>query len=496
MIYLLKAIICAAFFLSVYLIFLEKEKMHQFNRFYLLLSVIASFLIPLVTFEEQHLSGFPIAEDIVLINEILPQSEIPSSTNVSEYHGFSINIYQAVYFLVSAILFIRFTIFLILLFTKTIKNKTLGFSQATLVLIEDKLVPHSFLRYIFINKKEFESGRIPNEILVHEKTHVDQKHSIDVLMIELLIILFWFNPVLYLYRKAIQLNHEFLADEAVIKSSNNVHSYQSLLVSNIRATNAFPFSSQFNFSITKKRFIMMKKTKSATRIMLKQVALIPVILLAIYLFSDRISAQNELAGTEKSQVEEKPANNVNQSQDTKSTQNKLMPYLAPATIDGVTEKQILEYEEIVSRYKSSEKNWWVPFKKEISISDKERLEFIFLQMSRAQQVNQTVKFMKYMVLRPKVVPTDKQLESWKDDKMYGVWIDGKRIGNKTLEKYDKNDFSKVFVSGLAKNAKNYGKHYYQVNLMTNEYYSDYNKRQIAKKGSYKMVYSNPPKPRI
>jgi CTP:phosphocholine cytidylyltransferase-like protein len=100
------------------------------------------------------------------------------------------------------------------------------------------------------------------------------------------------------------------------------------------------------------------------------------------------------------------------------------------------------------------------------------------------------------VLRPEVVPTDKQLESWKDDKMYGVWIDGKRIGNETLEKYDKIDFSMVFVSGLAKNAKNYGKHYYQVNLMTNEYYSDYNKGQISKKDSYKMVYSNPPKPRI
>ena len=78
--------------------------------------------------------------------------------------------------------------------------------------------------------------------------------------------------------------------------------------------------------------------------------------------------------------------------------------------------------------------------------------------------------------------------------MYGVWIDGKRIENITLEKYDKSDFSKVFVSRLEKNAKNYGKHYYQVNLMTNERFEDYCNELIAKKDTYNMVRSNP-KPR-
>lgn len=467
--------------------------MNQFNRYYLLLSVIAAFLIPLVTFEGPQLPGIPIADNIVLINEILPQNEIQSSNNVSENHGFSIHIYLVVYFMVSAILFIRFAIFIFLLITRTTKNKTVGFSNSTLVLIEGQIVPYSFLKYIFINKLEFESGNIPNEILLHEQTHVDQKHSIDVLMIELLIILFWFNPVLYLYRKAIQLNHEFLADEGVIKSFNNIHTYQSLLVFNMKAEKFTPFSSQFNFSITKKRFIMMTKTKSTLRIALKQIALIPVFLLSIYFFSERTSAQIE--GTEKQQVVEKADNGENQMHEKERSINEQPSFLVPSTIEGASSEKIEEYERIVYKYKpSKEKRWFVEFRKKIPENEKKKLERIFLQMNEEQQKKQPIKFIKYPTPLPKVNPTDKQLESWKDGKMYGVWIDGKRIENATLNNYINTDFSRVFVSRLAKNAKNYEKHYYQVNLMTNEYYKEYCNELIAKKDTYHMVYSNP-KPR-
>ncbi len=491
-IYLLKATICTVFFLFIYLVFLEKEKMHQFNRYYLLLSLVAAFLIPVITFEQQQIQAIPIAEDILFMDEVLPQVENQptfKSSESSESYGFGISIYHLVYIAISAILFIRFVLFLLLLITKSMKNKTVGFSNSTLVLIEDKLVPHSFLNYIFINKFDFENGNIPKEILLHEKTHVNQLHSMDVLIVELLIIFFWFNPVLYLYRKAIQLNHEFLADEAVIQSSQNVHTYQSLLISSIKATNSIPFSSQFNFSITKKRFIMMTKTKSSVRIVSKQIATIPVILLIIYFFSNRIPVQ-----AEKLQKVEIQVNNATTDQKPDSLQQQTPPFWAPATKEGATEKQMLEYEEIVNKYRTPGKRKWVDIRGKISTPERERLESIFLQMSREQQLKQNVIFIENMKPFPKINPTSEQFESWKDGKMYGVWIDGKRAENILLEKYDKNDFSHVFVSGLAKNAKNYGKHYYQVDLMTNKYFENFNKECKAKEGSYHIVlYFKKPK---
>ena len=90
-----------------------------------------------------------------------------------------------------------------------------------------------------------------------------------------------------------------------------------------------------------------------------------------------------------------------------------------------------------------------------------------------------------MVL-PKTVPTQEQFESFKDPNIYGVWIDGNRVNNEELKIYMSTDFSSVFVSKLQSNAKNYGKHEYQVDLMTNTGYGDYYNRTISQKGYYLM----------
>lgn len=72
----------------------------------------------------------------------------------------------------------------------------------------------------------------------------------------------------------------------------------------------------------------------------------------------------------------------------------------------------------------------------------------------------------------KEVPTTAQMKKWEDSKMYGVWLNNKRIANSQLSKYKASDIANYFTSKLAKNAINYGKHYYQINLMTNDYYEN------------------------
>lgn len=423
-------------------------------------------------------------------SEVLSQIEIQNANISAEIQRFSMDWYLWIYLTISAILFLRFGLYTTFLLTKTYTNRTIKFATSTLVLIDDHLVPHSFLQYIFINQKEFEKGIFPKEILLHEKAHVEQKHTLDILLIELIIILFWFNPFLYLYLKAIKLNHEFLADEAVIQHTSNIETYQSLLIRNIKKTQGFPFASQLNFSITKKRLIMMTKSKSSNRILLKQIALIPVFLLSLYFFSEKTIAQKEIVQSEK----EKPVENTSSSEaiQSKNTNAEEVRSLfnAPSTIDGATAQQMQEYASIINKYKSStEEFWYTHFRNTIPDTDKKRLETIFIQMSREQQLQQNIAFFGSTGKPwPKIKPTPIQMESWKDEKMFGLWIDGKRVDNFILNDYQANDFSHVFVSKLHKNAKNYGKHYYQINLMTNEDFENNNKKRQATKGKFSMNY--------
>lgn len=111
-------------------------------------------------------------------------------------------------------------------------------------------------------------------------------------------------------------------------------------------------------------------------------------------------------------------------------------------------------------------------------------------MSEQQQAQQLVVFGLLPPPMEKSIPTEKQIESWKDAKIYGVWIDGKLISNAELNNYTNTDFAHLFVSGLEKNAINYGKHFYQVNLMMTDHYAAYYKKQIENKDKYIMGFSH------
>lgn len=128
-------------------------------------------------------------------------------------------------------------------------------AEFSYVLLEKETLPFVFLNYFFINKEVFQSNQVEKEIYIHELTHIKQKHSLDILFVELLKIIFWFNPIIWSYKKAIQLNHEYLADQAVNNTFENKTAYQFLLLSKIsHKSESFNLSSTFNYSITKKDY--------------------------------------------------------------------------------------------------------------------------------------------------------------------------------------------------------------------------------------------------
>jgi beta-lactamase regulating signal transducer with metallopeptidase domain len=196
--YLLKSGLLLVIFYAVYKLLLENEKMFRFNRVYLLGSLIFSFVIPLQLFSITPLFSTPIS--VVQLDGIVIQTNEKVSDQIN-YYQILIYILGIIYALVAIVLIFRF-IKNLYSFYKNIKyNQIQIVNDQKIVLVKESILPHSFWNTIFINNDEFENGKIPSELIAHEEAHIKQKHSLDILFIEVLQILFWFNPFIILYKK-------------------------------------------------------------------------------------------------------------------------------------------------------------------------------------------------------------------------------------------------------------------------------------------------------
>jgi len=297
--FLIKSTITLFVLLTVYYLFLEKEKIHVFNRFYLLFSLVFSMVIPFITIEVIQ----EIAQPTVNSGNI--QILQGSAVILEETNYLAIGLWS-LYAVVTLVLAIRFFSNIIKILSKMKSNTPITYKNAKLILIPEKSLPHTFLNTIFINETEYNNRQIEAELYTHELTHVTQKHTLDILFIELLKTVFWFNPIFIFYKKAIQLNHEFLADEKVVTSYNNVPFYQSLLLSKANENQTFYLASNLNYLITKKRLLMMTKTTSKTQALLKKATLIPVVTALLFLLCTKAVAQE--TNLKKETTAAKPGN--------------------------------------------------------------------------------------------------------------------------------------------------------------------------------------------
>ncbi|MGO4822545.1 MULTISPECIES: M56 family metallopeptidase [unclassified Flavobacterium] len=273
----IKSTLSLAVLLAVYHLILEKEKMHQFNRFYLLFSLAFSFAIPFITIEIIQEASTALLKKPLVIPEEGATMVIADQTNYWEI------VLWSIYSITALVLAYRFINNILELTQKQKRSSTVPYKNAKLVLLDDNILPHTFLNCIYINKKAYYNRNIEEELFTHELIHVKQKHTFDILFIETIKVFLWFNPIFLFYKKAIQLNHEFLADEQVVTAYNNVPFYQNLLLSVANKDTSYYLASNLNYSITKKRFIMMTKTTSGTRAIVKKIVLIPLIASIVFL---------------------------------------------------------------------------------------------------------------------------------------------------------------------------------------------------------------------
>lgn len=262
--FIISGLLLFAFYL-IYISFLAKEKTHRFNRFYLLTTLFVSLIVPLISLPPlQGLSTIStnVVTDNFVVNAV-KQINDNSMQSVPITNGqFSILIF--IYFSVGAIFLFRFLFNMSRLVFMIRNQHYIKSRNASLILMDKPIMPFTFLNYIFVNKQDYLSNQVDNLLLEHEFAHTRQKHSFDIIIIELCQIILWLNPILILYKRAIKLNHEFMADNSVIESSKKLIEYQNLLV-NVSSIQLSPyFVNSFNSSLTKKRLIMISRKKSPT----------------------------------------------------------------------------------------------------------------------------------------------------------------------------------------------------------------------------------------
>jgi hypothetical protein len=275
--YIIKSAICLFAFYSYYHIFLSRQKILLFNRSYLILSLVFSILIPFIEIPvkspllvTKSIDQFSLMTGQIFSGQISAVKSAPSFTLQTTLTAF--------YFLISFILFIRFAINIFRLVSKIVKSKKVKYQGISLVLINEECLPYSFLKYVFVNRSDFEECKIEKELLIHEEAHCLQFHSIDIIFVELLNVFLWFNPATWLYKRAILLNHEYYADNEVI-AKNNLNDYEQLLLKIILRNNANFLVSNFKYSIIKFRLKMMTKSNPLHSAVLSKIAAVALLLI-------------------------------------------------------------------------------------------------------------------------------------------------------------------------------------------------------------------------
>ncbi|MBL7886782.1 MAG: peptidase M56 [Flavobacterium sp.] len=290
-IYLLKSSVLIAIFFLAYHFLLRNETFFNTNRWYLLSGLVTSVVLPLFFIKKIIYVEKPVFD----LNEItqIPQDVAIADQMVSQ--SFEVNWFQIgfiVYGIVTILLFAKVFYNSISLY-KILHKKTIIKEENHLIVdIQENIAPFSFFNFIVFNSDLYSEQEIQS-ILTHEKIHSKQKHSFDVLVSKLFAIVFWFNPFIHWYKKAIVQNLEYIADQKAIEVVQDKKSYQMTLLKVVSHQNCLSITNHFYQSLIKKRIVMLNKNQSQKRNSWKYALVIPVLIAFVMLFQVQTIAQEK-----------------------------------------------------------------------------------------------------------------------------------------------------------------------------------------------------------
>lgn len=283
-----------AFYL-LYLAFLRKETFYVGNRWYLLIGLVTSIVLPLITFTKTvWVDPEPISKYI----EVVPLVDDTTIRTVTEEPMDWSLILSSAYVLVSLIIILKVGIEIASFFNKIIKLNKQKDTNFTLIYSNSTENPFSFFKYIVINPTLFSKEEYKH-IITHERIHVKQFHSIDVLISKVYCALFWINPIIWLYRKAMLQNLEFIADNHSLEQIESKYEYQKTLLKVVAHQQTLSITNPFYQSLIKKRIIMLQTNQSHKRNAWKYATILPVLVGFMLLFQMETIAQTKIIPNSK-----------------------------------------------------------------------------------------------------------------------------------------------------------------------------------------------------
>jgi len=323
-IFILKSSGLLAMFYFAYILLLRKETFFNSSRWFLLAGLITSVVLPFVVYTKVIWVEAPPAPDPIITTtttnlENVPSNydvafykahHVPTTVSVVEEENFEIN-WSLVLAVAYGMGFLAFMIKFALDFyslNSVLKGKKIEQQEDfKFIDVNENIAPFSYFDYIVYNSSLYTSAELES-ILEHEKVHSDQKHTIDVLISRIFCILFWFNPIVWLYKKAILQNLEFIADSEASKKIADKKAYQYTLLKITTHETCVAITNHFYQSLIKKRIVMLNKNQSKKRNYWKYSAVIPALGAFVLLFQIRTIAQEkkqtEVASIQKDTIKD------------------------------------------------------------------------------------------------------------------------------------------------------------------------------------------------
>lgn len=274
LIYQGKAAIALAVFYMFYRLLLSKETFHRFNRIVLLGTAALSFVLPLcvITFKEVVVVPAMTGSSETIIGEVAGTAAMVPEVSEPIWPVILCSI-----FALGALAVLIHVVISIIGIRRMIRS---GNSQAlesgeTLIITETDTAPFSWMKYIVISREDYESGY--SQILTHEKAHIALRHSWDILFVDMITALQWFNPAIWMLKADLRALHEFEADDAVLRSGANIKEYQYLLIRKAVSKSGYSVANSFNHSTLKARITMMLNKKSSRMSAWKALYVIPLV---------------------------------------------------------------------------------------------------------------------------------------------------------------------------------------------------------------------------
>ena len=286
--FLVQSSVAMLLFYIVYWAFLRKETYYTSNRFFLLFGLLSSTLMPLM----------PIRYNIMIEGAARNTNfftEVGSAFKGAQPYVVSglesnytlrwLDVVLIIYLTGAGIFMLRLLVQTSILCIQIIKNKTILLDGLRIVETEKYGLPFSFFNVVCINPKFHKQDVLP-EILAHEMVHIREKHWVDLIIIELLTVIFWFNPIIWFFEHAIKLNHEYLADHGVISKGSHVGKYQALLVNQLMGMQIIGITNNLNFGINTNRLKMMTKQKTPKIKAIKLAWAMPIVAMLLFAFAE------------------------------------------------------------------------------------------------------------------------------------------------------------------------------------------------------------------